>query len=766
MFGCNLLNSGFRTRGSHWPISLTTTLAMSLLLSSCASGPENLPVDQPVIVETVTPDPAPAVDKEQEPIVHGLEQDADIVVLDDPWELVEQANTAPADEVPGLLIRAINEFLDREQIQTAQTITRQLESYPLTPNETLSLIIIQSRVAARTGNPKLALNMMDNINLEQVRDQEVRQQILTIKSEAQIALGRKSDATTSLLMLDPLLIEQERVANQQKILQQLQSMDALHLSLLEEKYSAQDLQGWVALAEILNSTTPDFLQADVQIWRDIYPAHPLIDEVLQLESGTVQLNQYRQIALLLPLTSAYGNAAKAFYDGFTEAQLRDPSFPKPEIILYDVGEESGLSSLYYQAAINDGADFVVGPLGRSAAESLMSNLTSETDTLVIAEILPGKEAGNLYGISLSPEVEARQVAEKAWSDGYRQAAVLRIGNPWGQRVGAAFVSHWESLGGVVVRNNSFPAEVSDYTRVIEKFLGLDKSVARHRLIEAQTGVKLKFTPRRYEDMDFLFLAASSEYARLVVPQLRFFQAHDLPLYATSYVYSGKPEPAVDADLDGLIFGEMKWMLDSVELYKEKVIEEAALKAAAKAAKEAEEAAAAALESGGTENMTPEQIALLELEADQAEQSDKLIDEEASEEPGVADAEISEEQNPVILNQEINESVVSDMNGDQLEDGMLNDDLSNEGVIPAKPRRPYQGTSLDKLYALGLQSYQLIPRLSGLRASKWSRFAGEAITLSVNQSGAVIQHPVWSKFSSGLPQPLNPYKPASPDQAIQ
>ena len=57
--------------------------------------------------------------------------------------------------------------------------------------------------------------------------------------------------------------------------------------------------------------------------------------------------------------------------------------------------------------------------------------------------------------------------------------------------------------------------------------------------------------------------------------------------------------------------------------KEKVIEEAALKAAAKVAKEAEEAAAA-LEEGGTENITLEQIALLEQET---EQGAKLIEKE-------------------------------------------------------------------------------------------------------------------------------------------
>ncbi len=282
-------------------------------------------------------------------------------------------------------------------------------------------------------------------------------------------------------------------------------------------------------------------------------------------------------------------------------------------------------------------------------------------------------------------------------------------------------------------------------------LGLDKSIARYRLLEAQSGVDLKFTPRRNEDRDFLFLAANHDQARLVVPQLRFFQAHDLPLYATSYVYSGKPEPAVDADLDGLVFGDMKWMLDGVGLYRVKVAEEAARKAAEKAAAEAAALAAAEAEA-------------LALAGEDGTENADGQDEEAAEidtEGGADDAD-TEGDSPGLELVEDGEIIVLDpVTGEPMEDS----DLDLEFVAEfTPPRRPYQDTKLDRLYALGMQSYQVIPRLNGLRGSSWNRFIGDAMTVSVDESGEVIRHPVWSVFRAGLPEPV--YNPGSVSAELQ
>ena len=56
------------------------------------------------------------------------------------------------------------------------------------------------------------------------------------------------------------------------------------------------------------------------------------------------------------------------------------------------------------------------------------------------------------------------------------------------------------------------------------------------------------------------LLVRAPQARLLLPQLRTRQ--DLPgeVYATSAVYEGRPNPALDRDLDGLQFCDSPWLL--------------------------------------------------------------------------------------------------------------------------------------------------------------------------------------------------------------
>jgi outer membrane PBP1 activator LpoA protein len=56
------------------------------------------------------------------------------------------------------------------------------------------------------------------------------------------------------------------------------------------------------------------------------------------------------------------------------------------------------------------------------------------------------------------------------------------------------------------------------------------------------------------------MAAFARQARQLRPQLKFYRASDLPVYATSHVYSGKSSPRQDRDLDGVMFGDMPWLL--------------------------------------------------------------------------------------------------------------------------------------------------------------------------------------------------------------
>ena len=62
---------------------------------------------------------------------------------------------------------------------------------------------------------------------------------------------------------------------------------------------------------------------------------------------------------------------------------------------------------------------------------------------ISSEITPPQ---NLYQFGLSPEEEARQVAERTWLDGHVNAAVLTPIGPWGDRVYQAVKQRREEIG--------------------------------------------------------------------------------------------------------------------------------------------------------------------------------------------------------------------------------------------------------------------------------------------------------------------------------
>ncbi len=65
---------------------------------------------------------------------------------------------------------------------------------------------------------------------------------------------------------------------------------------------------------------------------------------------------------------------------------------------------------------------------------------------------------------------------------------------------------------------------------------------------------------KLQDTDFLFFKASVQQARRIKPFIDFYYAHDLPLYSTSSIYSGKEELVLDRDLENVFFCDIPWLL--------------------------------------------------------------------------------------------------------------------------------------------------------------------------------------------------------------
>ena len=87
------------------------------------------------------------------------------------------------------------------------------------------------------------------------------------------------------------------------------------------------------------------------------------------------------------------------------------------------------------------------------------------------------------------------------------------------------------------------------------------------------GRRVEHEPRRRQDVDFVFMAAFPAGARQLMPQLAFHHGAELPVYATSHIWSGVPDPTNDRDLDGVVFGDMPWLIapsESDRLLREQI----------------------------------------------------------------------------------------------------------------------------------------------------------------------------------------------------
>jgi outer membrane PBP1 activator LpoA protein len=170
-------------------------------------------------------------------------------------------------------------------------------------------------------------------------------------------------------------------------------------------------------------------------------------------------------------------------------------------------------------------------------------------TLALNYLDPHQAApAQLYQFGLSPLDEARQAAALARQNGAQSALIIAPDNNWGATVAQGFQNQWQALGGNVADTLFFTGAIPAWAAQIRDFLRFKQS-------DKNT------PPNRRQDFDVIFLAADPHAARQIRPLLKFYSAGNVPVYATSLIYSGAPQPALDNDLNGIVFCDVPWILN-------------------------------------------------------------------------------------------------------------------------------------------------------------------------------------------------------------
>jgi len=352
--------------------------------------------------------------------------------------------------------------------------------------------------------------------------------------------------------------------NRQRLWQGLLVSNSQVLREAAQNTNNTQTRGWLTLASLATSTGQQGVgwSNGVARWQDNNVGHPALGVIGNSYSFDRPALEYpQQVALLLPLSGRSGAAGKAIQNGFLGAYFATASAldQQQSVRIYDINSEGGASAAY-QAAVTDGAEFVVGPLLRKNVDELANDILVPVPVLTLNYLSEGSLAPpGLYQFALAPEDEAASAAQRALGDGYTRAVALVPNNDWGRRVLRSFATEFEGLGGTLLDYRSYNPEKQDFSNEIETLMGLSGSVQRYTRMRANIGTSLQFDPRRRQDVEFIFLAAASGPGRLLKSQLKFHYSGDLPAYSTSSVNS--LDGRSNSDLNGVMFADTPWLID-------------------------------------------------------------------------------------------------------------------------------------------------------------------------------------------------------------
>ena len=400
-----------------------------------------------------------------------------------------------------------------------------------------------------------------------IEDFQYKAMALDIRSKGVLAIGKPMDSARLRIQINQYLntIKQTE-KNHWLIWDAINRISEKAIIRALSENQTSEMRGWLELNLIARRSNmlPDKMEPWISQWYQIYDQHSAgayFAVNLLEESRRIYIKPAR-IALMLPFSGRLGKVSEAIQNGFLYAYYQDQEL-NAELEIIDASTDPEEFLRQYQQAIQNGADFIVGPISKDLVDVLQNQENLEVPTLTLNYAKKSQETTlNLYQFGLNPEDEAEQIANIALAEGRNLALILVPDTDWGTRLERAFTERFENLGGRVVGAETYPSKNNDYSNSIKRLLNLTSSIQRHALIQHAIGQSASFDPRRRQDVDMVFIAANSRQARLIKPQLKFHRAQALPVYATSHISSSDGNADDDRDLNGIRFLDIPWMLDN------------------------------------------------------------------------------------------------------------------------------------------------------------------------------------------------------------
>ncbi|WP_179116567.1 penicillin-binding protein activator [Solemya velum gill symbiont] len=238
-----------------------------------------------------------------------------------------------------------------------------------------------------------------------------------------------------------------------------------------------------------------------------------------------------RIAVMLPMSGKYGRVSAAIRNGMELVNSRRSPSQRPMLEFIDSGNDLSDALL----STTTGADIMVGPLSRENVDQVMRETTSLPRTVITLNQVSDISPYGVFQFGLSPDEDGRQIANKAFADGYRTASILYPETTWGSRYLAGFSKHWERLGGVTATIAAYPLPGETVTDSQEK------KTNRERLTDAVKSVL-------ENSGDFVYVVGKPAKARELRTFLLYYGNFDLPVYISARGYDRRLFAHNTADL--------------------------------------------------------------------------------------------------------------------------------------------------------------------------------------------------------------------------
>jgi len=440
-------------------------------------------------------------------------------------------------------LRQSEEALERNQILASLSLLQQIQSGLLSTEEQVKAEWISAKIHAYRGHYREARALYRSILTRNESDLPRPRQTLL---EEQYTLAQQHHDQYILIVAGLELLLRYEPSSPSNI--------AFNLSLALAQASPEEA------GEILDSIptsnrTPikaalasgALLRRDIGIalceaWQTISELKLAIQPLCTTDSK----DGNAELVLALPLSGRLKPAGEAILDGIVEAHLKSGHATRLEVIDTDTINIAALADQLKGKPLSQ----LIGPLEKEKLAQLASLVGPEQGVIGLNTLENSDSSSNVVQLALSPESEARDLAERVFATGARRLLIIRPQTDWGARTLLAVRSTWESLGGIEVATATYRGQ-DDYEAALQVALGVADSSARRRELGRASGLSTHLQTRRRQDIDAIILLASSpQEARSLKPLLAFHFADDLPTFALS-VINELPSQIDHKDLDTL-----------------------------------------------------------------------------------------------------------------------------------------------------------------------------------------------------------------------